>query len=174
MPRQKVRRVVANDSAYHLAYSIALYSQLSSVIVFHIHCIIRYNLYLTNLVRISVLEVILAVGSSGDQSYGSGNRAAEYFYPNANRWKSAGKYPGVGAVYMSPVLYVENMFIMFGGVHEPSINSKSKGQVQVIPSQPSPSNFVMKLDEGTKKWTKLGLLNQERSSDEDQVQRYCQ
>ena len=118
-----------------------------------------YEICIPISVRISVLDVILAVGNSGDDSNVSSNRA-EYFYPNDNRWKSAGKYPDVSAVYKSSVLYVENMFIIFGGVVKTSAMS-----------QPEPSNLVMKLDEGTKKWTKLGLLNLERSSDENQVQR---
>ena len=130
-----------------------------SIIVLHIHL-----LYLISFVRNSISEVILAVGSSGDHSYRSYSNRAEYFYPNENRWKSAGKFPGVGAVYLSPVLYVENMFIMFGGLHNPRIEAIALAPYR---AQPGPSNIIMKLDEGTKKWTKLGLLNQERSSDKN-------
>ena len=118
-----------------------------------------YIVCILSFVRISVSEVILAVGNSGDQSNGSGNRA-EYFYPNDNRWESADSYPKAYTISQSPVLYVENMFIIFGGVVKTSAMS-----------QPDPSNIIMKLDEGTKEWTQIGLLNQERSSDKNQVQR---
>ena len=52
---------------------------------------------------------------------------------------------------MSPMLYFDGMFIMFGGM----IRTNDKRTIS--------TTTIMKLDENTKKWSAIGELRQKRS-----------
>ena len=101
-------------------------------------------------------EVILAVGSSVGQTSREPGNQAELFYPYSDMWADTTRnYPNVHAIWMSPMIYIDGMFIMFGGRYRGS--SKNDRSTKL-------SNLVMKFNETYPGWSKLGELFQDRSS----------
>ena len=93
-------------------------------------------------------EAILAVGGGVGERPGN---QAEFFYPENSTWKDIGAFSDIYAIFMSPVLYYDYMFIMFGGM----IITNDKRAIS--------TSTIMKLDENTKIWSAIGELRQQRS-----------
>ena len=106
-------------------------------------------------------ESILAVGSGVDEKSETPGNQAEIFHPNDNVWKDAGQFRDIYAIFFSPMIYFDGMFIMFGGM------------ITTLDERVISTKTIMKLDENTIEcpklnsvghcWTNIGELRQERS-----------
>ena len=108
---------------------------------------------------------ILAVGSYVDEKGETPGNRAEFFNPKDNIWKDAGEFRDIFSVSLSPMVYFDGMFILFGG----QIKRWSDKNLQYSIS----TNSIMSLDENNLEcseldsvghcWRSLGELSQEQS-----------
>ena len=76
------------------------------------------------------------------------------FWPYESVWTYTRRVPNVHAIWMSPIIYFERTFILFGGKYRSRSRDDRSTKL---------SNLIMKLDENSSQWSELGKLSQERS-----------